>query len=148
MYPSGVPIGGIGGGTIGRGFAGQFCRFQMTPGLYSYEVVHADQFILSVHSCKDESLMYQKVLSGAGNPGTLSAWDWSFDPSQGSYTGLYPRAWYEFNIPEVSLKLVCRQISPVIPHNYEVSKNYSTPISNYPDSYEISQHSSLPLEVH
>lgn len=27
----GCPIGGIGCGTIGRGFAGEFCRFQMKP---------------------------------------------------------------------------------------------------------------------
>ncbi|GLV41779.1 uncharacterized protein CBL_12068 [Carabus blaptoides fortunei] len=29
----GVPIGGIGCGTIGRGLKGEFCRFQLNPGL-------------------------------------------------------------------------------------------------------------------
>ncbi|CAG7829246.1 unnamed protein product [Allacma fusca] len=116
----GVPCGGIGAGTIGRGFKGQFCRFQMTPGLYTYDVCHADQFIVTVRDTKG-SLLYQKVLSGVGDPGTLSAWDWSFDPAQGSYTGLFPRAWYTYRIPEQSLVLTCKQISPVIPHNYKDS---------------------------
>ena len=83
----------LGSGTIGRGFKGEFCRFQMTPGLYTYDVCHADQFILSVHEPDGGRLLYQKVLNGAGNPGVLSSWDWTFNPSDGSYQGLYPRAW-------------------------------------------------------
>jgi len=115
----GVPLGGIGSGTIGRGFKGEFCRFQMTPGIYTYDVVDADQFILSVRDPGGTNL-YQKVLNGAGHPGTLSSWDWSFNPSDGIYFGLYPRSWYTYNIPEMNLILNCKQISPVIPHDYQV----------------------------
>ena len=44
VFPfSGVPIGGIGCGTIGRGYRGEFCRFQMIPGIYKYYTVPADQ---------------------------------------------------------------------------------------------------------
>lgn len=116
-----MPIGGIGSGSIGRGFKGEFCRFQMTPGLYSYNVVHANQFIATVMDDKGKTI-YQKVLSGAGAPPKrlLSSWDWSYNASDGSYQGLYPRAWYTYNIPELDLKLVCKQVSPVIPHNYKV----------------------------
>ncbi len=32
----GVPCGGVGSGTVGRGFRGEFCRFQMVPGDYSH----------------------------------------------------------------------------------------------------------------
>ena len=39
----GAPIGGIGCGTIGRGFCGEFCRFQMIPGMYKYHIIQADQ---------------------------------------------------------------------------------------------------------
>lgn len=94
----------------------------MTPGIYKYNVVHANQFILTVMNEKSE-LLYQKVLSGAGAPKNklLSTWDWSYNPGDASYHGLYPRAWYTYNIPELDLKLVCKQISPVIPHNYTVS---------------------------
>lgn len=35
-------MGGIGCGSIGRGFRGEFCRFQMLPGLYDYHIVQAD----------------------------------------------------------------------------------------------------------
>ena len=41
----GAPIGGIGCGTIGRGFRGEFCRFQFIPGIYQYEVVDANQVL-------------------------------------------------------------------------------------------------------
>ena len=120
----GVPLGGIGSGSIGRGFKGQFCRFQMTPGLYSYDVVHQNQFILSVRDAKG-TLTYQKVLNGAGPPPKtlLSTWDWTFNPENGSYLGLYPRAWYTYNIPEENMVVKCKQISPVIPHNYKVESN-------------------------
>lgn len=40
---AGAPIGGIGCGTIGRGFCGEFCRFQMIPGMYKYHIVEANQ---------------------------------------------------------------------------------------------------------
>ncbi|ODN01681.1 Non-lysosomal glucosylceramidase [Orchesella cincta] len=119
---TGVPLGGIGSGSIGRGFKGEFCRYQMTPGRYQYNVVHANQFILTVMDDKGERL-YHKVLSGTGAPakGKLSSWDWSYNPADATYQGLYPRAWYTFQVPELDLKLVCKQISPVIPHNYEDS---------------------------
>lgn len=58
----GVPIGGIGGGTIGRGFSGEFCRFQMRPGVYEYNTVAADQFIVTIKGEKDVTL-FQSLLS-------------------------------------------------------------------------------------
>ena len=38
----GVPIGGVGCGTIGRSFSGDFCRYQLVPGIYEHEVVEAN----------------------------------------------------------------------------------------------------------
>ena len=32
----GAPIGGIGTGSIGRSFSGDFCRFSLVPGLYDH----------------------------------------------------------------------------------------------------------------
>lgn len=60
MY--GAPCGGIGGGTIGRGFAGEFCRFQMRPGCYEYNTVHANQFIVTIKNEKDVTI-FQSLLS-------------------------------------------------------------------------------------
>ena len=39
----GVPIGGIGCGTINRGWKGDFCRWSLKPGIYTYDVVEANQ---------------------------------------------------------------------------------------------------------
>lgn len=39
----GAPLGGIGGGTIGRGYRGEFCRFNMVPGIYEHTVVQENQ---------------------------------------------------------------------------------------------------------
>lgn len=49
----------------------------------------------------------------------LSAWESKIDPATSSYTALYPRSWSEYDLSEFGVKLVCRQISPVIPHNYK-----------------------------
>ena len=63
MY--GAPCGGLGSGTIGRGYKGEFCRFQMVPGMYEYHTVPTDQFIVSIHNSKGDCL-YQSVLGGGG----------------------------------------------------------------------------------
>lgn len=60
-----MPLGGIGGGTVGRGFAGEFCRFQLKPGIYEYDVIDADQFIVTVRNSKNVTI-YQNVLSVRG----------------------------------------------------------------------------------
>jgi hypothetical protein len=38
----GAPLGGLGSGTIGRGFKGEFCRFQLVPGLYEFQTAEAN----------------------------------------------------------------------------------------------------------
>ncbi|KAK7066212.1 Non-lysosomal glucosylceramidase [Halocaridina rubra] len=119
MY--GVPLGGIGSGTIGRGFRGEFCRYQIIPGIYEYHTVMANQFIVTIRDPKGNTL-YQKVLSTHSKPKkSLGAWDWGFSGADGLYCGLYPRSWTVYNIKEQSIRLICRQISPVIPHNYKDS---------------------------
>ncbi|CAL4124443.1 unnamed protein product, partial [Meganyctiphanes norvegica] len=119
MY--GVPLGGIGSGTIGRGFRGEFCRYQMVPGIYEYHTVMANQFIVTIRDPKGNTL-YQKVLSTyTKSKKGLSAWDWGFSGADALYCGLYPRSWTVYNIKEQGIRLICRQISSVIPHNYKDS---------------------------
>lgn len=65
--------------------------------------------------------MYQKVLTGRRIHKSLKTWQWGFPLSQGTYQALYPRAWTVYNIPEYNLRLTCRQISPIIAHDYKVS---------------------------
>ena len=42
-------------------------------------------------------------------------------PEDGLYCALWPRAWTVYNIPCVGVRLICRQVSPCIPHNYRDS---------------------------
>ena len=49
----GVPLGGIGCGSIGRGWKGEFNRWQLTPGMYNYTYVEANQVM-----CNTPLLVY------------------------------------------------------------------------------------------
>jgi non-lysosomal glucosylceramidase len=42
----GIPLGGLGGGTVTRGFRGDFNRWQLQPGITRFDNVLADQFSL------------------------------------------------------------------------------------------------------
>ena len=118
MY--GVPCGGLGSGTIGRGFRGEFCRWQLVPGQCDYTTVAADQFILTVHNTKGDCV-YQSVLGGSGVKDAPSSWEWKVKPEDCLYCALYPRSWTVYNITEVGLRIICRQVSPFLPQNYQDS---------------------------
>lgn len=119
MY--GCPIGGIGGGTIGRGYKGEFCRFQLYPGIYDHITVPECQFIVNVRNANNETI-FQSVLSTYNKPKKApSSWEWNLNGADCQYTALYPRAWTTYDLSQHGVKLVCRQISPVIPHNYKDS---------------------------
>ncbi len=119
----GVPLGGLGGGTITRGWRGDFVRWQLRPGMYEYGSVPADQFSVYVRR-KGEKQHVRVLFPGQPESGALIGWGWGMDGKRATYYALYPRAWtvYENIVPGVSL--TCRQVSPVIPHNYKES---STP---------------------
>ncbi|KAF8411906.1 hypothetical protein HHK36_004464 [Tetracentron sinense] len=57
----------------------------------------------------------------------IRSWDWKLNGESSTYHALFPRAWtvYEGE-PDPELRIVCRQISPFIPHNYKES---SFPVS-------------------
>ncbi|XP_009463414.1 PREDICTED: non-lysosomal glucosylceramidase [Nipponia nippon] len=114
----GCPLGGIGGGTITRGWRGEFCRWQLNPGIYHYETVIADQFTVCLR-CKGQTV-YQQVLS-VERPSTLQGWNWGYCGHYAFYHALYPRAWMVYELPGQNVVLTCRQVSPVIPHDYKDS---------------------------
>lgn len=118
----GVPLGGIGGGTITRGWRGDFVRWQMRPGMYDYRLVPADQF--SLWSRREGEEPRATVLSPRPRGARAHrAWPdlatshWG-NEKKATYHALYPRAWTVYEEPAPGLTLVCRQVSPVIPHNY------------------------------
>ncbi|VDM79707.1 unnamed protein product [Strongylus vulgaris] len=134
----GVPLGGIGCGSIGTDFRGGFNKFSLIPGIKEQRQgnVKANQFILTVHDASDSELVFQSLLTTADfTDSRLSSWVSYIHGYNTRYRGLFPRAWREIRIPEIGLTLICEQMSPVIPHNYEPraphSKVTSFPVSNF-----------------
>ncbi|XP_004301796.1 PREDICTED: non-lysosomal glucosylceramidase [Fragaria vesca subsp. vesca] len=127
----GVPLGGMGGGSIGRSLKGEFQRWQLLPKTCEEDPVLADQFSVFVSRTNGEK--YSSVLCPrnpdvkGNNASGIGSWDWNLKGDKSTYHALFPRAWsiYEGE-PDPALKIVCRQISPIIPHNYKES---SFPVS-------------------
>ncbi|OAY39686.1 non-lysosomal glucosylceramidase isoform X1 [Manihot esculenta] len=128
----GIPLGGIGSGSIGRSYKGEFQRWQLFPRICEEKPILANQF--SVFVSRSNGAKYSSVLCPR-NPEVLKlptdsgigSWDWNLKGDSSTYHALYPRSWtiYEGE-PDPELRIVCRQISPVIPHNYKES---SFPVS-------------------
>ncbi len=116
----GVPLGGLGGGTITRGCRGDFNRWQLKPGDYAYRKVVADQFSLWVS--RQDAEPDAIVLNSSPPQGdALSQWDWSLNEEKVTYRALFPHAWHDHQGPLEGVNLSCRQVSPVFPHNYRDS---------------------------
>ncbi|GAB4849166.1 hypothetical protein Ancab_003976 [Ancistrocladus abbreviatus] len=123
----GVPLGGIGAGSIGRSYKGDFRRWKLFPRRCEDGPVLANQFSVfisrpngdkysSVLCLEDPEMLKENAVSG------IASWDWNLKGHNSTYHALYPRAWsvYEGE-PDPELRIVCRQLSPVIPHNYKES---------------------------
>ncbi|KAJ7567463.1 hypothetical protein O6H91_02G149200 [Diphasiastrum complanatum] len=128
----GVPLGGMGGGSIGRGFRGEFRRWQLLPGVCEEAPVLANQFsvFVSRKNGKGQSKKFSSVLApvrpeeigGKGENAGISSWNWNLNGKNSTYHALFPRAWTIYDgEPDPHLKISCRQISPFIPHNYKES---------------------------
>ena len=50
----------------------------------------------------------------------LRTWNGAFPKENGKYQALYPQSWTTYDLPGQNVRLLCKQLSPVIPHNYEV----------------------------
>ncbi|XP_077988859.1 non-lysosomal glucosylceramidase-like [Glandiceps talaboti] len=137
----GVPLGGIGGGSINRGWKGEFCRWSLTPGIYTYDTVEANQFTVCIQ--KSGRTVYQQVLSPLRpTRQSLYTWNWGYNGEYAYYHALYPRAWTVYQLPGQNVTLVCRQISPIIPHDY---KDTSLPVAVF--VWEIYNYNEEPIDV-
>ncbi|CAI9761633.1 unnamed protein product [Fraxinus pennsylvanica] len=124
----GVPLGGMGSGSVSRGFRGEFRSFQILPGICETSPVMANQFSIFI-SRDGGNKKYASVLApgqhdGLGKSGDLgiSSWGWNLTGQHSTYHALFPRAWTIYDgEPDPELKVSCRQISPFIPHNYKES---------------------------
>ena len=115
---SGVPIGGLGTGSIGRTYRGDAARWHLEVGRHRHEPVAADGFSLFVGG---PSGSRATVLS-ALRPGELPDWGWTLPVGGGTYHALFPRAWQAFE-PDVTggIRVVGEQLSPVIAGDLERS---------------------------
>jgi len=113
----GVPLGGLGAGSIGRTHRGDFARWHLDVGRHRFETIPADQFSVYVARGGASSA---HVLSTI-RPETLRSWNWDLPEGAGMYHGLFPYAWLEYDWAELPVRLMQRQFSPVIPGNYRES---------------------------
>jgi non-lysosomal glucosylceramidase len=113
----GVPLGGLGAGSIGRTHRGDFARWHLDIGRHRFETIPADQFSVYVERGGERSA---HVLSTI-RPETLSSWNWDMPVGAGTYHGLFPNAWFEYDWDALPVRLTQRQFSPVIPGNYRAS---------------------------
>ncbi|KAI3854557.1 hypothetical protein MKW92_042089 [Papaver armeniacum] len=121
----GVPLGGI--GKHWKKLQGEFQRFQMFPMKCVDKPVLANQF--SVFVSRTNGKKYSTVLSPRSpellkesTSSGIGSWDWNLSGKNSTYHALFPRAWTVYNgEPDSELKIVSRQISPFIPHNYKES---------------------------
>jgi non-lysosomal glucosylceramidase len=110
----GVPLGGMGAGSIGRTHRGDFARWHLDIGEHRFETVAANQFSIYTERAGERRA---HVLSTI-RPDSLPEWGWDLPVAAGTYQALFPNAWFEFDWDELPVGIVQRQFSPVIPHNY------------------------------
>jgi non-lysosomal glucosylceramidase len=125
---AGVPIGGLGSGSIGPTFRGDVARWHLEVGRHAFRPVAADAF--SVYVGRPDGTSSARVLStlrpaGLAQPELpqpeLPAWGWGLPIGAGTYHALFPRAWWTFEAEDVGVRLVGEQLSPVIGGDYESS---------------------------
>mmetsp|Transcript_19224 Transcript_19224/g.39695 ORF Transcript_19224/g.39695 Transcript_19224/m.39695 type:complete len:533 (+) Transcript_19224:56-1654(+) len=122
---AGVPIGGIGGGAIGRGIRGEFRRWSLTPGRYRHSIVQTNNF--SVKIGDKSTVLSSEKLSDV--PAPLRSWTWGSSPevdlsSRSTYHALFPRSWTVYSDPtnnDTGVEIIAKQVSPFIPDNYSDS---------------------------
>eukprot|EP01132_Coremiostelium_polycephalum_P010051 gene10051-12320_t len=168
----GVPIGGIGSGSITRGWKGDFVRWNLGAGITTNRSIDADKFSVYIRFHNESSNggnsgnisrnnSFSNLSSNNNNNSTtttsnninnnnvninniqninnytkratvlypgkpksnvnLDVWNWGLQGNNSCYFGLFPRSWTVYEEPHSDIKLVCKQISPVLPHNYKES---------------------------
>jgi non-lysosomal glucosylceramidase len=116
---AGIPIGGLGTGSIGRTFRGDVARWHLDVGRHRFEPVLADGFSLFVGRSDGSSDATVLAVRPPGDD--LPAWGWGLPVGGGTYHALYPRAWQTFEPETVGVRLVGEQLSPVIAGDLERS---------------------------
>jgi non-lysosomal glucosylceramidase len=107
----GVPIGGIGAGSIGRTQRGDFARWHLRIGEHRFESSPFDGFAAWVGGPDGG---WAQVLRTTPPP---AGWGEPLPVGAGTYRALFPRAWLEIGPPAVPIRVIEEQLSPIIPGN-------------------------------
>ncbi|MEA2520254.1 MAG: non-lysosomal glucosylceramidase [Chloroflexota bacterium] len=116
---AGVPIGGLGTGSIGRTFRGDFARWHLEVGTHRFTPSAVDGFTVHVGGADGQSA--RTTWLSALRPDDLPAAIDALRPGQGTYQALFPRAWQVFDADDVGIPLVGEQLSPVIAGDLDAS---------------------------
>lgn len=133
---AGVPIGGIGAGSIGRTQRGDFARWHLRVGVHRFEPVAVDGFSLWVG---DGGRTAATVLRTTAPP---PGWGPALPIGAGSYRALFPRAWFDHAVPGCPLRITEEQLSPVFPGDDAAA---SLPVGTF--TFELENPTDRPIEA-
>jgi non-lysosomal glucosylceramidase len=135
---AGVPIGGLGCGSIGRTYRGDFRRWHLTIGEHRAQTVAADAFSIFVGRPGSGSAHVLTALGPADDRG----WGREMPIGGGTYHALFPRAWFAYDWPDLSVRVVEEQLSPVIAGDYDSS---ALPVGVF--TWTVENPTTMPLTV-
>jgi len=134
----GVPLGGLGAGSIGRTYRGDFARWHLDIGSHSFESLPANQFSVFVQQGDTRQAHVLAPL----RPKILPDWNWDMPVGAGTYHALFPKAWFVYDWQALPMRLVQKQFSPIIPGNYKES---SYPVGVF--EWEVENPTDQPLVI-
>jgi non-lysosomal glucosylceramidase len=108
---AGVPVGGMGAGSIGLTHRGDFARWHHRVGRHRFLPVAADGFALYVGTASGRWAGPLAV----GSAPTLPAFGPAQPVGSGTYHALFPRAWSAYDRLPVPIRATCEQLTPILP---------------------------------
>jgi non-lysosomal glucosylceramidase len=114
----GMPLGGFGGGCIGRSANGDFNLWHLYGAEHTFKSIPACQFSVFEQPEGGQAKAYA-MNTQPPEDGSLSRWQW-YPQNQGTYHALYPRSWYRYE-GVFEATLTCEQFSPIWADSYQES---------------------------
>ncbi len=114
----GMPLGGFGGGCVGRGVNGEFNLWHIDGGNHIFKSLPACQFSV-FEQVEGETPQVYAMSTTPPSDGSLSSWAW-YPQGKGTYSALYPRSWFDYQ-GVFNSHIICEQFSPVWADNYQES---------------------------
>ncbi len=133
---AGVPIGGIGSGSLGRTQRGDFARRHLRIGEHRFGAAAVDGF--AVWYRNGEASEAQILRTTDPPPG----WGRPLPVGAGTYRALFPRSWFEYDLAAAPVRVTEEQLSPVFPGDDAAA---SLPVGAF--EYELENVTDGPIEA-